>query len=58
MLHLLAYDKISFNTEVSEEDVRRVKDRYSIVTDYVLYLGTLKPSKNVEGLLTAFQGCN
>jgi glycosyltransferase involved in cell wall biosynthesis len=31
-----------------------VRDRYSIVRDYVLYLGTLKPSKNIEGLVEAF----
>lgn len=51
----LAYDKKVFNSSISEKDVRRVKDQYSIVEDYVLYIGTLKPSKNVEGLVTAFK---
>lgn len=50
----LAYDKEKFNTLIPESDVRRIKNKYSIVHDYVLYLGTLKPSKNVEGLITAF----
>jgi glycosyltransferase involved in cell wall biosynthesis len=50
----LAYDKEQFNLDISDEDVRRVRARYSIVTDYVLYLGTLKPSKNIEGLIEAF----
>lgn len=50
----LAYDKEQFNLDISDEDVRRVRTRYSIVTDYVLYLGTLKPSKNIEGLIEAF----
>ena len=50
----LAYDVSKFNTSISDEDVRRVKSEYSIVSDYVLYLGTLKPSKNVEGLISAF----
>jgi glycosyltransferase involved in cell wall biosynthesis len=50
----LAYDKGQFNLDISDEDVRRVRTRYSIVTDYVLYLGTLKPSKNIEGLIEAF----
>jgi glycosyltransferase involved in cell wall biosynthesis len=36
------------------EDMRRVKKKYSIVTDYILFLSTLKPSKNVEGLIEAF----
>jgi glycosyltransferase involved in cell wall biosynthesis len=50
----LGYDDERFNLNISEEDVRRVRGRHSIVTDYVLYLGTLKPSKNIEGLLEAF----
>ncbi|MCX6704632.1 MAG: glycosyltransferase family 1 protein [Candidatus Woesebacteria bacterium] len=50
----LAYDADRFNTKISDEDVRRVMSRYSIVSDYVLYLGTLKPSKNIEGLVVAF----
>jgi glycosyltransferase involved in cell wall biosynthesis len=50
----LGYDKSKFNLQISDEDVRRVKNRYSIVSDYVLYLGTLKPSKNIEGLIEAF----
>lgn len=50
----LAYDSKIFNTNISLEDVRRVKNKYTIVDDYILYLGTLKPSKNVEGLIAAF----
>ncbi|MGA3291937.1 MAG: glycosyltransferase family 1 protein [Candidatus Microgenomates bacterium] len=50
----LAYDSQKFNLAVSDKDVRRVGSRYSIVMDYVLYLGTLKPSKNIEGLIEAF----
>ncbi len=50
----LGYDTERFNTRISQKDVRRIKNKYSIVTDYILYLGTLKPSKNIEGLITAF----
>ncbi len=50
----LAYDDKVFNRDISHDDVRRVRSRYSIVDDYVLYLGTLKPSKNIEGLIEAF----
>lgn len=52
---LLGYDKKHFNRLISPNDVRRVKNKYSIVKDYVLYLSTLKPSKNVEGLLSAWR---
>ena len=55
LVTLLAYDKSKFNPNIDPNDVRRVKNKYSIVNDYVLYLSTLKPSKNVEGLLEAFR---
>lgn len=45
-------DKKYFN--VSDIDVRRIKNKYSIVDDYILYVGTLKPSKNIDGLIKAF----
>jgi glycosyltransferase involved in cell wall biosynthesis len=51
----LGYDATRFNTDISEKDVRRIQNRYSIVDDYILYLGTLKPSKNIEGLIEAFK---
>lgn len=50
----LGYDSTKFNTHVSKSDVRRIRERYTIVGDYILFLSTLKPSKNVEGLLEAF----
>ena len=49
------YDSARFNQSITNDDVRRIKEKYSIVKDYVLYLSTLKPSKNVEGLLTAWR---
>lgn len=49
-------DKKDF--DVSEKDVRRVKNKYSIVDDYILYIGTLKPSKNIDGLIKAFAKIN
>ena len=50
----LAYDQNLFNARVAKEDIVRVKDKYTIVSDYILFLSTLKPSKNVEGLVEAF----
>lgn len=50
----LAYDANRFNERISEKDVRHIKNKYSIVSDYVVYVGTLKPSKNIEGLIEAF----
>jgi glycosyltransferase involved in cell wall biosynthesis len=50
----LAYDSGVFNENMSQDDVRHIKKRYSIVDDYILYLGTLKPNKNIERLIEAF----
>ncbi|MEK7470561.1 MAG: glycosyltransferase family 1 protein, partial [Patescibacteria group bacterium] len=50
----LSHDITLEDLKVDNNDVRRVKKRYSIVDDYVLYIGTLKPSKNIEGLIEAF----
>jgi glycosyltransferase involved in cell wall biosynthesis len=48
-------DSKQFNRSISPNDVRRIKEKYSIVNDYLLALGTLKPSKNIEGMLSAFR---
>ncbi len=54
---LLGYDSEKFNLSISKEDVRRVLKKYSIVNtekEYVLFLSTLKPSKNVSGLIESW----
>ena len=48
------YKKELFNSKIPNDVVRRVKKKYKIDTDYILFLSTLKPSKNVEGLLEAY----
>lgn len=54
----LAYDQNLFNTKVAKEDIVRVKGKYTIVSDYILFLSTLKPSKNLESLIEAFSTIN
>jgi glycosyltransferase involved in cell wall biosynthesis len=48
------YDKYLTTKKISAITISKIKKKYSIVNDYVLYLGTLKPSKNIEGLVIAF----
>lgn len=48
------YDKKRFNTKISVNDVRRVRNLHKISPNYILFLSTLKPSKNIEGLMEAF----
>ena len=48
------YDGERFNNQISSQVVRRIKNKYGILGDYILFLSTLKPSKNIEGLLEAY----
>ncbi|MCD7964843.1 MAG: glycosyltransferase family 4 protein [Clostridiaceae bacterium] len=36
------------------QQIETVKQKYGITGEYLLYLGTLEPRKNLEGLLTAY----
>lgn len=54
----LGFDDDKFKTGIPEKIVRQVKNKYSIVSDYILFLGTLKPSKNVLGLIDAYSLLN
>jgi glycosyltransferase involved in cell wall biosynthesis len=51
---LLGYDKVKYNPQMPISDVRRVRDKYIMGRRYVLFMSTLKPSKNIEGLLEAW----
>ena len=43
-----------FNKNVSQILVRHVKNKYKIRKNYILSIGTLKPSKNIEGIIKTF----
>lgn len=49
------YDEGRFNLGVTQREVKKVKEKYKIKQGYLLFLSTLKPSKNLEGLLTAYK---
>jgi len=49
----LGYDQKKFNPRAKEQKSERVKKKYGIKDDYILFLSTLKPRKNIEGLLEA-----
>jgi glycosyltransferase involved in cell wall biosynthesis len=48
-----AYDE-RFTVEPREEDVVRVRERYQLHDEFVLYAGNVKPHKNLERLIEAF----
>jgi glycosyltransferase involved in cell wall biosynthesis len=43
-----------FSVEPREEDVIRVRERYQLHDEFVLYAGNVKPHKNLERLIEAF----
>ena len=43
-----------FGIEPREEDVVRVRERYQLHDEFVLYAGNVKPHKNLERLIVAF----
>lgn len=47
------YDKFEIRNGKSES-ISKIKAKYKIQSKYFLYLGTLKPNKNIEGLIEAF----
>jgi len=50
----LGFDKKSFRPVTDQ----KVLDKYHITKPYILFLSSLKPSKNVEGLVEAFSKLN
>jgi glycosyltransferase involved in cell wall biosynthesis len=48
-----AYDP-RFGVRPSEKDVERVRERYQLQDEFVLYAGNVKPHKNLERLIEAF----
>jgi glycosyltransferase involved in cell wall biosynthesis len=48
-----AYDE-RFGFEPHEADVVRVRERYQLHDEFVLYAGNVKPHKNIERLIEAF----
>ncbi len=43
-----------FGAEPNEETIDRVRERYQLHSDFVLYAGNVKPHKNLERLIEAF----
>lgn len=50
----LGVDFARYHPDYTEKDVDIVKQQYKINRDYILYLGTLEPRKNLERLIQAY----
>jgi glycosyltransferase involved in cell wall biosynthesis len=44
-----------FDQAPSEDEINRVRERYQLTDRFVLYAGNIKPHKNLERLIEAFQ---
>lgn len=49
------YDKNKFKIQSSKIKADNVLNKYKIKKDYLLFVGTLQPRKNLEGLIKAFR---
>jgi len=43
-----------FNPDISNLQIMSVKHKYGVLTDYILFIGTLEPRKNINNLILAF----
>lgn len=48
-------DHSRFHPDLATAKLRAVRNRYGLPGEYILFLGTLEPRKNVEGLLRAWE---
>lgn len=46
------YDKKKFHARVKIN--KEILKNYTVTEDYILYIGTLKPNKNIEGIIEAY----
>jgi glycosyltransferase involved in cell wall biosynthesis len=47
----------AFRPLVENENTKKVLDKYRIKGDYILFVGTLEPRKNIEGVIRAYHQC-
>lgn len=47
-------DYNAFNKVYSKVQINRVKSKYNLPEQYILYMGTLEPRKNIESIIEAF----
>lgn len=48
-------DHVRFNPDLEVDKLRDVRNRYGLPGEYILFVATLEPRKNVEGLLAAWE---
>lgn len=44
-----------FHQKYSDEEEAKVRNKYNLPEDYILYMGTLEPRKNIESIIKSFE---
>lgn len=47
-------DRQNYSSKIDKKFVRQTLEKYRIIKKYIVFMSTLKPSKNIEGLLEAY----
>jgi len=52
------YDRRRYNVRVKSQktEIKNIRKKYNINTEYIIYVGTLQPRKNLTRLIEAFNG--
>jgi glycosyltransferase involved in cell wall biosynthesis len=53
-----AVDHNAFNSNISEGELRQVRHIYGLPGEFILFLNTIEPRKNLAGLIKAFEKIN
>lgn len=48
------YDKSVFKKITDDEEIKKMQKKYGITKNYIIYISTIQPRKNVERLINAF----
>lgn len=44
----------AFRADLDAQDIRRVREKYGLTDDFILFVGTIEPRKNLSRLVSAF----
>lgn len=47
-------DLKSYSKQITFEERKKIREKYKLPSDYILYLGTLEPRKNIERIIRSF----
>ncbi len=51
-------DQASFNPQITEDDLRQIRNRYGLPGEFILFLNTIEPRKNLASVIRAFEQIN